>query len=106
MRAEETCAKKTLECTVSHLPLCEPSVQLHPRKRTRKVRFRERKPRERRERKPRVRPVLPVPKAVLREMDRLAEKRRDELPESELSSYFSDTSETDPVDHKRRRLSE
>nr|ADN28540.1 ORF2/2 [Torque teno sus virus 1a]AXV43486.1 ORF2/2 [Torque teno sus virus 1a] len=87
-------SRRKLEIKVSPLPLSVPSVQLHQQPTRSRRSSKPRKPRKKR--KERVRPVSRVPKALLREMDRLMSKQRDALPESESSSYFSEDSLTDP----------
>ncbi|AAW79283.1 ORF3 [Torque teno sus virus 1b] len=105
---KEECSRKQT-VGVSLLPLPEPSVQIHPQ-RQRKVHFSEgtRKRKERKPRKPRHRPVSRVPKALLREMDRLMMKRQsdaeggpgsdsDEWSESSLTDEWT-TSDSDFID--------
>nr|ADM33783.1 ORF3 [Torque teno sus virus 1a] len=98
---KEVATRPKLELKVSPLPLSEPSVQLHPDP-TARVRFSKnpkKKPRkERKPRKPRVRAPLRVPKALLKEMDRLRmrNEERGGAGTSDDSEYFSSDSLTDP----------
>nr|ACR57082.1 ORF3 [Torque teno sus virus 1a] len=105
---KEECSRKQT-VGVSLLPRPEPSVQIHPQ-RQRKVHFSEgtRKRKERKPRKPRHRPVSRVPKALLKEMDRLMMKRQsdaeggpgsdsDEWSESSLTDEWT-TSDSDFID--------
>nr|AXV43493.1 ORF2/2 [Torque teno sus virus 1b] len=96
---EKVVSPPKLELPVSLYPRSEPSVQLH-QKRSPKVRFSVGKKRrkERKPRKPRVRAPLRVPKALLREMDRLRMRQedKDDGGISEDSEYFSSDSLTDP----------